>query len=182
MENENEVIVTPTEEVTTTETTTEPKKDFVETPEAKRARLQRQLEQHNKKYPVVEEESTKKSKSNDLDYGQKAYLVANGIKGADETKLVQDIMSNTGKSLDEILESKYFQSELKELREDMASKNAVVTDSKRTNQTTDDSVEYWLAKGELPPESERELRLKVVNARLKKEGSGNAFTSNSVVK
>lgn len=159
----------------------EVQKNF-ETPEAKRARLKRQLEQLDKKYPVEEKPEPSKSKSNDLDYGQKAFLVANGIKGTEEINLVKDIMQNTGKTLDEVLESKYFQSELQELRSEIATKNAIPSSSKRSNQSSDDTVEYWLAKGELPPESERELRLKVVNARLKKETNTNVFTSNPVVK
>lgn len=153
-----------------------------ETPEAKRARLQRQLEQHNKKYPVAVEEKKPESKSSDLDYGQKAFLIANGVKDADEINLVKDIMANTGKSLDDVLASKYFQSEIKELRDEKLATSAMPNGSGRSGQSAQDTVDYWIAKGELPPASERELRIKVVNARLKKETNTNIFTSNPVVR
>lgn len=115
------------------------------------------------------------SKSGELDYGQKAFLVANGIKGNDEIQKVRDIMSNTGKSLDEVLESKYFQAELKEMRELKATAEAIPQGSKRGTQSAQSTVEYWIAKGELPPVSDRELRQQVVNARIKKESKGGAF-------
>lgn len=155
-----------------------------ETPEAKRARLTRQLEQHDKKYPV-DKKVVKKPNSNesaDLDYGQKAYLIANGIKGAEETALVQDYMKETGRSLEQVMESKFFQGELTALREFRTTQEATPTGTKRNGQSPRSSVEYWLAKGELPPADQRELRQKVVKAKIAKAKSGNVFTSTPVVK
>lgn len=151
-----------------------------ETPEAKRARLTRQLEQLDKKYPVAKDEKKSSKKSDDLDYGQKAYLVANGIKG-DEMNVVKEFMANTGKSLDDALDNKYLQAELKEFREAKATAAAVPGNTKRSGQSGASTVEYWIAKGELPPASDRELRQKVVNARIKSESNTSMFTSNPVV-
>ncbi len=146
-----------------------------ETLEQRKARLERQLNQTNKKLGIDDKPEQKSSKKSDgLDYGQKAYLLANGIKEGAEVKMVQDIMQETGKSLEQVLGSKYFQAELKEARELQASSNAVPT-GKRSGGTGQESVDYWLAKGELPPASDVDLRRKVVNARLQKVENKGVF-------
>lgn len=140
-----------------------------EAEEGRRKRLETKLAKSTEKH-----EDTPR-KSEELDYGAKAFLVANGVKGVDETKLVKEIMANTGKSLDSVLESKYFQAELKELRDLRMAAEATPNGAKRSSQSASSTVEYWLAKGELPPASERELRTKVVNARIQKESKSNVF-------
>lgn len=161
----------------------EPKK---ETLEQRKARLQRQLARVDKKLGVDKGEKTEarsKKGSDDLDYGQKAFLVASGIKGKEETGLVRQVMAATGKSLEDVLESKYFQAELKEIREAKQSKEAVPSGSKRSGATGKDSVDYWIAKGEMPPaELGPELRRKYVNAKMKGQSSGSPFTSVPVVR
>jgi len=157
----------------------------VETPEAKAARLLRQTNQARKKLglePLGETKPDKKSskKSDDLDYGQKAFLIANGIKETDEMELVKEVMKSTGKSLDEVVGSRFFQAELKEIREDKATADAVPKGNKKGNNSASNTVEYWIAKGELPPKDQRELRQKVVNARIKAESGKNQFTDTPV--
>lgn len=120
-------------------------------------------------------ETKKAPASNDLDYGAKAFLAVQGIRGADEIKLVKEFMSNTGKDLDSVVESKHFKAELEEMRELKKTADATPSGNKRTGQSARDSVDYWIAKGELPPVSEAELRRKVVNARMKKETSKSVF-------
>lgn len=134
------------------------------------------------KYKAIAERHKNKPKeqkannSGELDYGQKAFLAANGVKGSDEMKLVQEIMRNTGKKdLESVLESKYFKSELEEMRALRSTAEANPSGSKRSGQSSADSVDYWIAKGELPPASNPELRRQVVNARLKKSESGSPF-------
>lgn len=160
-----------------------------ETPEARKARLDKQIEQHRAKFPhLYEDDSKKKSKkedkkSDDLDYGQKAFLVAKGIESADEVALVKKVMSDTGKTLDEVLESKYFQAEIKEMRDIKAVADATPNGGNRNGSSASNTVEYWIKKGELPPNTPDNVQLRrdVVNARLKKEKSGSTFTSNPVV-
>lgn len=113
-------------------------------------------------------------------YAEKAYLRAEGIK-ANEFSLVEEAVKDSGKSIEAVLESKWFQAQLKEAREEADTKAAVPTGSKRSQNATRDSVEYWLGKGELPPADQTELRRKVVNARIKQEGEVNVFTKTSVV-
>lgn len=113
--------------------------------------------------------------SNDLDYGAKAFLAVQGIKGGDELKLVKDFMANTGKDLDSVIDSKHFKAELEEMRELKRTADASPSGNKRSGQSSRDSVDYWIAKGELPPVSDSELRQKVVNARMKKETLKSVF-------
>lgn len=146
-----------------------------ETPEAKLARLTRMKAQLEKKLGISTEKQTKTSKKGSLDYSQKAFLIANGIKGNDEFGLVTEVMKSTGKSLDDIIESKYFKAELNELRELNKSADANPSSGNRSSNSARNTVEYWIAKGELPPASEVELRRKVVNARMQKAKSVGQF-------
>ncbi len=120
-------------------------------------------------------------KSGELDYGQKAFLVANGIKETAEVALVNKIMSETGKSLEDVIGSKYFQAEIKEIRDTAATAEATPKGTQRPAQTQKNTVDYWIAAGKLPPASEPKLRQDVVNARIKSEKGKSQFTSNPVV-
>lgn len=165
----------------------EGKHDNSETPEAKYARLKRQTEQHAKKYGFKDEERSatpsKKSKSGSLDYSQKAFLASiAGVKTQEEYAFVQDMLETTGQPLDSLIESNYFKFELKGFREQKAVETATPSSGKRTTSPTRDTVEYWIAKDELPPADQVELRRKVVNAKMAKEGSGSPFSDTPVVK
>lgn len=152
-----------------------------EAEQGRRERAETKLEKYEKPAPAPTNNATP-SKSSELDYGQKAFLIAKGIDGAEEFDLVQKVMADTGKSLEEAVGSKYLQAELKEMRDAKAVANAIPDGSKRSNQSASNTVEYWLAKGELPPADQRELRTQVVNARLKQEQNKSQFTDNPVVR
>ena len=115
-----------------------------------------------------------------LDRMDKAILRVEKITSEEEIGLVESIMKDTGKTLEQVLESKYFQSELKEMRELKASEDATPTGTKRANNSARDTVDYWIAKGELPPASQPELRQKVVNAKIAKEKAGSNFSATPV--
>jgi uncharacterized membrane protein YgaE (UPF0421/DUF939 family) len=100
----------------------------------------------------------------ELDRIDRAVLRAEKITDPDEVELVQDIMKETGKPLEKVLESKYFQSELKEMRETKATKEATPSGTKRPGANNPQSVEYWLAKGELPKDAA--LKGKVIDAKI----------------
>lgn len=144
---------------------------------AKRFKTKADKVKDNSANPVEKKEP---AKSDELDYSHKAFLVANGIKGSDEIALARKVMKETGKSLDDVIESKFFQAEIKELRDTKTAKNAIPDPSKRAGQSARDSVEYWLGKGELPPREQRELRTQVVNARIKQEKNIDIFTKNPI--
>jgi len=147
-------------------------------------RLQKKQEAEKLAAEEAEEAKTKEKqpqdKKKDFDYAEKAYLKAMGIE-KDEFPFVKEAMQSTGKSLDEILDSKYFQSELKEKREEKASQDAIPSGTKRSGGSARDSVEYWLAKGEMPPEDQPKLRREVVNARIAAEERKTKFTDRPVV-
>jgi len=120
----------------------------------------------------LEGTSKKAEKSDGLDYGQKAYLVANGIKASTEVKLVQEWMKESGKDLETVLESKRFQGELEDMR--AIAKTAIATPTgKRSGNSPLESVEYWMTKPfeEVP----KDMKYKVVAAQLDKDKNKGKF-------
>lgn len=139
--------------------------------EGRLKRAETKLSKNKTSNPVVNNPST----SNGLDYGMKALLRAEGIKGESETKLVEQFMQETGKTLEQVIDSKFFKAELEEMRE-LAKTEDANPKGKRTGTTALDSVEYWLGKPfeEVP----KEMRAKVVNAK-QKASQGNGVFYNS---
>jgi DNA polymerase/3'-5' exonuclease PolX len=131
--------------------------------------------------PKPKAEVVPEKKEDGLDRIDRAVLRAEKITDPEEVDLVQSIMKETGKDLDKVLESKYFQSELKEMRDTKASKEAIPSGTKRSSQSARDTVDYWVSKGELPPTDQVELRRKVVNARMQTEKSKSQFTDQPIV-
>lgn len=171
---ETETEETETEE-TTEETEVEAKPEKVEkTPETleqREARLARQLEQTRKKLgkegePVVEK------KSGGLDYGQKAYLLNKGVSDKKDIAFVQKEMKESGLELDELLENGYFKEKFSQFQ--ALNKTADATPKgKRGGGAPTDSVEYWASKpiAEVP----QDMRIQVVNYKLKKEQTTGGF-------
>lgn len=125
-------------------------------------------------------EPGKKDDSKGLDRVDKAVLRAEKITDPKEVELVEAIMKETGKDVEGVLASKYFQGELKTLREEAAADNATPHGTNRSGNASRDSVDYWIAKGELPPMEQSELRTKVVNAKIAKEKSQSQFSSTPI--
>ena len=142
-----------------------------ETLEAKRTRLQRQLDQTDKKLGR-EKPKSKAKQSDEFDYGEYAYLAQKGIESDDDIKFVQDCMADSGKSLRDTLNSGWFKSELSE-RQQLDSTASAVPKGKAANTAATDDVAYWSAKPieEVP----REMRAKVVSARRAKEQDQGKF-------
>lgn len=111
-----------------------------------------------------------------LDKLDRAVLRVEKITAPDEIKLVESYMKETGKDIESVLSSKYFQAELKELRDLAATEEATPTGEKRSGVLTRDTVEYWIAAGKLPEDPV--LRQKVVNAKIAKEKNVHQFSSN----
>lgn len=162
-----------TQEEETVEAPAEEHKDErpSETPEAKLARLERQSAQLRKKLGLDTPEKPSK-KSNDLDYGQKAFLAANGVKGSKEMDFVKQEMKASGLDLESLLENDYFQAKLEKQRSLNKTAEATPT-GKRSGGVPTDSVEYWMTKPleEVP----REFRGKVVDAMLAKDKAKGVF-------
>lgn len=135
------------------------------------------------KIPKVEPKTPKNDqdkKLGELDYGQKAFLNSLGYKDVEDQKYVQQAMKESGKGLEEILAIPFISGELKRLSEERATKAAIPPADNRNGSPARDTVEYWIAKGELPPKDQRELRGKVVKAKIAKLKNSNNFTSTPV--
>ena len=119
--------------------------------------------------PVVEQ------KSEGLDYGQKAYLVALGYKDPAEHKKIEEAMKSTGKKIEDVLENPYLKSDIETMREVNKSQIAsnATSSSKRAGSSAKSDVDYWIAKGGLPEDTI--LRRKVVAARRERDTKINPF-------
>ena len=117
-----------------------------------------------------------------LDRLDKAILRVEKITKPEEIELVEAMMKESGKDIEGVLASKFFQSELTALREAQATKDATPSGTKRSGQSPRDEVDYWIAKGELPPQDQLELRMKVVAKKREVATSKNQFSDEPVVK
>jgi hypothetical protein len=164
------------------EATSKPKKSvgIIKRYKTKIAKLESELAEARR--PKKTKTLKTKSKKEGFDYAEKAFMKVNDVN-ADEYELVQQIMGDTGKTLEEVLDSKYFRAEQKESREHKASEEAVPEGGSRSGKSSvKDSVGYWLDKGEMPPIGQTELRRAYVNARAKQDSEGSKFTEQPVVK
>lgn len=171
-ENEEEVVEKDDEEVVE-ETTNEETTKKVETEEdeettdwkAKFKTEEGRRKRAETKLSKPKEKKEPPSKS-DLDYGKKAFLTANGIKGAKEFEFVEDELTKSGEELETLLENDYFKTRLESFRAVNKTQEAIPKGSKSSGGAID-SVDYWMKKpiADVP----KDMRAKVVNARLKKD-------------
>ncbi len=145
------------------ETTTEPEKDWKAEALKYKAILDR-----NKDKPHREPSK----KSDELDYGAKAFLKSSGIENTEFDFVKEELKKSGLKDLDSLLENPYFKAELDNRRALDKTKNATIK-GRSSNSVATDSVDYWLTKpiDEVP----REMRYKVVQAKMKKDSSGGNF-------
>lgn len=117
----------------------------------------------------------------EFDYGQKAFLIAKGIESEDAESFLFKEVSETGKTLSQVLSFGYVQEKLTALKEQQNAEGAIPKAGERGGQGNRTSVDYWIQKGELPPEDQMELRRKVVNEKLKRSQNKERFGSTSRV-
>lgn len=129
----------------------------------------------------VEKKVEQKLEEKGLDRLDKAILRVEKITAPAEVELVEAMMKESGKDVEGVLASKYFQSELAALREAQATKDATPEGTKRSGQSPRDDVDYWIAKGELPPADQPELRMKVVARKREVLASKSQFSENAVI-
>lgn len=123
------------------------------------------------------------SKPNELDYAQKAYLIAKGIQ-ENEFEFVQQIMLETGRTLESVMAGKFFQAELNERRKAEKLNNAIPNIPGRTNsEPASNKVEYWLQKGEMPPNTPEnyQLRREYVNRKYEISKKAGQFSGNPII-
>ncbi len=121
-------------------------------------------------------------KSNELDYGQRAFLKTYGIAGADELALVKSWTERTGDQIDTLVEDEIFNAKLKGLRDQKAAKETLqsMSNSRNAQPSSKSKAEFWLDKpfDEVPKEFQQE----VLNIKLEREREGGKFTDQPVVK
>jgi Xaa-Pro aminopeptidase len=123
----------------------------------------------------------KKPNADTFDYGELAYLEMKGVKSDEEAAFVKKMMERTGDSLKDVLADDYVKNRLKSIREEKATKEAMPSNTRRSQTSGKDSVDYWINKGELPPMDQVELRRKVVNAKIDREKQRSKFSDNPIV-
>lgn len=117
----------------------------------------------------------------EFDYGQKAFLIAKGIESEEAESFLFKEVSETGKTLSQVLSFGYVQEKLTALKEQQNAEGAMPKAGERGGQGNRTTIDYWIQKGELPPEDQVELRRKVVNEKLKRSQNKERFGSTSRV-
>ena len=122
------------------------------------------------------------NKSDDLDYGELAYLEAKGIKES-EIDFVTAEKLKSGVELKELLSNDYFQSKLKTLRDEASIKDATPSSSRDGGEAPSTKAEFWIAKGEMPPNTPEntQIRRDIVNKRMEIAKKQDMFTSQPIV-
>ena len=98
-------------------------------------------------------------------------LKENGLKDADEISLVTEKAKELGIDPLKLVKGGYADTMLKEHRQAKADALANPGTQSRGGVNKTDSVEFWIAKGELPPADKVELRRKVVKSKQAKQAS-----------
>jgi len=151
-------------------------------------RYKTKIEKAKETKPVVTEVKSEvkldnTQKSNELDFGQKAFLKAYGIAGADELALVKNWTTRTGDDLDVLVGDEIFIAKLEALREAKAVASAIPSGTKRSAASTKDSVDYHLEKYENGSmkldEMPFNMREKVLTAKLEKDRNSSSFNFSS---
>lgn len=142
----------------------------------------------SQKAKKAEKSDNEPLQDSDVDYGLLAFHNTNSdlkISATEDVDFLRSTMAETGKSQADLLNAKWFQSELKERQETRASKDAVPRSTKRTNQGTQDDVGYWENKvnsGQAKLNDIPDLKIKreVLNRRIAKDKSNSTFAPESV--
>jgi hypothetical protein len=129
----------------------------------------------------AEAEPAKPEKSNELDYGQRAFLKTYGISGADELSLVKSWTERTGDQIDVLVDDEIFNAKLKGLRDQKAAKETLqsMSNSRNAQPSSKSKAEFWMDKpfDEVP----KEFKQEVLKAKLDQEKEGGKFTDQPVV-
>lgn len=134
-----------------------------------------------KKEPEKKEGEKPNTDDRGFDRVDRSNLKSEGITDDDELDLVSEIMKETGKDVEAVLNSRYFKTELKGMRDDKAAAEGTPKNNRRVGNQSKTDVDYWIAKGELPPMDQPDLRQKVVNEKMKREKAKEGFSKNPVI-
>lgn len=154
------------------EPTPEPKPERApESPEAKKARLTRELARLNKQLGD-EEPAPSHKKTDELDETQLDYLDLKGVTDDDEIELIRKVVTTTGQTVRQALKDDYVVDKLEKMRAARAVKDATPSTKRHGAGSSDDlasAIAKFDATNELP--SDFALRSQVVNAVATRSGS-----------
>ena len=138
------------------------------------ARELKQLKAETEAKKGIETPSHDINKSNEPDYARLAFLEQRGLSHPDDQKLVQDEAVRLKLPLTDILNMGHIKSQLETNKDQRESQAGMPKGRGNATGRTQQDVDYWLQKGETP--DDLELAEKVIDARIKKEQSGNKFS------
>lgn len=119
--------------------------------------------------------------NNDFDYGELSYLAVKGYEHEDDLNYIKTIKEKSGEPLRKIIEDDYVVEHLRTMKEERMVQNAIPSSQRRAPAILKNTVDYWLAKGELPPMDQVQLRRDVLNERINRERQKSKFTDNPVI-
>ena len=102
-------------------------------------------------------------------------LKENGLKDAEEIELVTEKAKELGIDPLKLVKDGYADTMLKNHRQAKANELANPSTQSRGGVNATDSVDYWIAKGELPPANKVELRRQVVSKKMATGSRKNMF-------
>ena len=180
-EFENETQEETQEETTVEETTTEEATETeVDERDAKIEDLEKQLEEANKAPKPKKRDKYIKPKANEkkegLDYGEKAFLKASGIEGDEQIEEVQTWLDR-GMTLEEITSDEVIGKKLETIKQNKINADATPKAGNRAGKSASNTTDYWIKKGELPPDTaeNRKLRTDIVNEKTKRASVQDEF-------
>ena len=135
------------------------------------------IELPSKSEPV---ETFKETQKEGFDDGQLALLKASGIK-LQEHDFVEKLQKETGKKLADLLETSYFQSSLREVREKEATSVATPEGTRPGSSKAEGTVEFWLGKGYEEFPEDPKLARDVLKARESRDKHSQKFAHKAVV-
>lgn len=182
---------TSTGEGTSTETTDKGSQDLselkslIEAQQNDIASLKRSLKKANKSEDKTD--TSKQTNSDSSELTEKVELLSMqvaGIQADDEIKLAKDLQAETGLPMDKLLNSKYFKSELEDLRTANANAEATtgIKGDKSSAGNAKNTAAYWIAKGEHPTREQvpdRKVRAEIRKAFVDKESGSKGRFYNS---
>ena len=136
--------------------------------------LKEQLASKDAELAELKEASKSEKKEIKSEFGllEKAYLKASGVNDSDKVELLKKWQKDTGKGIEELVDHPFIKAEFEKL--DTAKANALATTNIHSDSKDEskDSVDSWLAKGELP--KDKKLRQKVLVEKLRRAKDGSA--------
>ena len=132
----------------------------------------KRIAERNAKKADRKEDVKESDPTRGLDWGQKAYLRSEGVESTDFT-FVEEQLQESGLSLDKLLANPYFKSELKARKDQKAAEAALPGNTRAGGDASKSSVEYWVNRGQLPPDTpeNRKLRSEIVEERTRRSKS-----------